>query len=149
MVDREKLGRALQAEAEPGLTTDRLAEADKRTSCLRRSIRSRRIIPVHTRLNIWQTCVLSSALHGLHALRLSSADTHKLSQWYHRQIRAVTHTPAHKTKISNHDLRAKYKLEDPVTILHPGPRPSCEKCAPSRRRMLPQLPKPYRNGRRR
>ena len=30
----------------------RLAEADKRTSCLRRSIRSRRIIPVHTRLSI-------------------------------------------------------------------------------------------------
>ena len=96
----------------------RLAEADKRTSCLRRSIRSRRIIPVHTRLSIWKTCVLSSALHGLHALKLSSADLQKLSQWYHRQVRAVTHTPAHITKISNRELRDKYGLESPEQILH-------------------------------
>ena len=95
----------------------RLAEADKRTSCLRRSIRSRRIIPVHTRLSIWKTCVLSSALHGLHALRLSFADLQKLSQWYHKQIRAVTHTPAHLTKISNQELRSKYSLEHPLQIL--------------------------------
>ena len=91
----------------------------KATALIRlRSIRSRRIIPVHTRLSIWKTCVLSSALHGLHALKLSSADTHKLSQWYHRQVRAITRTPAHITKISNQELRNNYGLETPVQILY-------------------------------
>ena len=41
----------------------RLAEADNRTRQLKRTIRSRRVIPVKTRLGIWQTCVLTSALH--------------------------------------------------------------------------------------
>ena len=37
----------------------RLAEADNRTRQLKRTIRSRRVIPVKTRLGIWQTCVLT------------------------------------------------------------------------------------------
>ena len=40
------------------------------------------------RLRIWQTCVLTSALHGLHALKLGGPDALKLSQWFHRQVRA-------------------------------------------------------------
>ena len=83
----------------------RLSEADNRTRQLKRTIRSRCIIPAGTRLGIWQTCVLSSALHGLHAHKSSQADLHTLTQWYHKQTRAVTHQPAHLTKISNADLR--------------------------------------------
>ena len=79
----------------------RLSEADNRARQLKRTIRSRRVIPVKTRLGIWQTCVLTSALHGLHAHKLSQADLLHLSQWFHRQVRAITHQPAHITKISN------------------------------------------------
>ena len=107
--------------------THRLAEADKRMSNLRRTIRSRRIIPVATRLALWKTCVLSSALHGLHALRLSSADAGRLGQWYHRQIRAVTHTPAHLTKVSNQDLRKRYDLEHPIALLYRSARTKLER----------------------
>ena len=30
-------------------------------------------------------------LHGLHALKLGGPDVLKLSQWFHRQVRAITH----------------------------------------------------------
>ena len=95
----------------------RLQEADKRTAQLRRSTRSRRILAAKTRLRIWQTCVLTSALHGLHAIKLGGPDALKLSQWFHRQVRAITRLPAHITKVSNAELRQKFNLEDPITIL--------------------------------
>ena len=96
----------------------RLEEARRRECQLKRSIRSRSILHSGTRVLIWRSCVVTTALHGLMGLALDAKQASKLRQWFHKSLRAVTNLPAHLTKISNDDLCARFGVKEPITALH-------------------------------
>ena len=95
----------------------RLAEAAAKTSSLKKSIRSRKGLSRFHRVRVWRTCVVSSAMYGLITVQFNSFMVAKLRAWFHRQLRATVHMPAHLTKVSNMALRTQYDLQDPITVL--------------------------------
>ena len=95
----------------------RLAEAAAKTSSLKKSIRSRKGLSRFHRVRVWRTCVVSSAMYGLLTVQFNSHMVTRLRAWFHRQLRATVHMPAHLTKVSNTALRAQYELQDPVVVL--------------------------------
>ena len=96
----------------------RLDEARRRECQLKRSIRSRSVLNSGTRVQIWRSCVVTTALHGLMGLELDARLASRLRQWFHKSLRAVTNMPAHLTKISNDDLCARFGVKEPITALH-------------------------------
>ena len=95
----------------------RLEEARKREGQLRKSIRSRSVLKVGTRVAIWRACVVASAMYGLLSQELTAANVTAIRQWFHKSLRAVTGMPAHITHISNEDLRDKFGLKEPLSAL--------------------------------
>ena len=55
----------------------RLEEARKREGQLRKSIRSRSVLKVGTRVAIWRACVVASAMYGLLSQELTAANVWK------------------------------------------------------------------------
>ena len=95
----------------------RLEEARKREGQLRKSIRSRSVLKVGTRVAIWRACVVASAMYGLLSQELTAANVTAIRQWFHKSLRAVTGMPAHITHVSNADLRDKFGLKEPLFAL--------------------------------
>ena len=96
----------------------RLEEARRRECQLKRCIRSRSVLSSRTRVQIWRSCVVTTALHGLMGLELDAKLASRLRQWFHKSLRAVTNLPAHLTKISNKDLCTRIGVKEPIAMLH-------------------------------
>ena len=96
----------------------RLEEARRRECQLKRSIRSRSVLSSRTRVQIWRSCVVTTALHGLMGLELDAKQASRLRQWFHKSLRAVTNLPAHLTKVSNEDLCTLFGVKEPISALH-------------------------------
>ena len=74
-------------------------------------------IPMHRRLQLWQACVCSSALYGLHVIGLRQKQIDRLTQVLVKHVRAITRSFAHMTKESSFDLLSRVRLSDPLTTL--------------------------------
>ena len=96
----------------------RLEEARRRECQLKRSIRSRSVLNSRTRVQIWRSCVVMTALHGLMGLELDAKQASRLRQWFHKSLRAVTNLPAHLTKVSNEELCKRFGVKEPISALH-------------------------------
>ena len=96
----------------------RLEEARRRECQLKRCIRSRSVLSSRARVQIWRSCVVTTALHGLMGLELDAKLASRLRQWFHKSLRAVTNLPAHLTKISNEDLCTRFGVKEPIAMLH-------------------------------
>ena len=96
----------------------RLEEARRRECQLKRCIRSRSVLGARTRVQIWRSCVVTTALHGLMGLELDVKLASRLRQWFHKSLRAVTNLPAHLTKVSNEHLCTRFEVREPIAMLH-------------------------------
>ena len=96
----------------------RLEEARRRECQLKRSIRSRSVLNSSTRVQVWRSCVVMTALHGLMGLELDAKQASRLRQWFHKSLRAVTNLPAHLTKVSNEELCIRFGVKEPISALH-------------------------------
>ena len=96
----------------------RLEEARRRECQLKRCIRSRSVLGARTRVQIWRSCVVTTALHGLMGLELDAKLASRLRQWFHKSLRAVTNLPAHLTKVSNEHLCTRFEVKEPIAMLH-------------------------------
>ena len=76
-----------------------------------------RQLTMQQRLRMYVACVRSSLLYGAHATGISPAVARKHEQFDSRAIRAIAKSPAHLTKESTTQLRARLKLDSPLTVL--------------------------------
>ncbi|KAL0187117.1 hypothetical protein M9458_018787, partial [Cirrhinus mrigala] len=71
---------------------------------------------VHTKLRIYQSCVLSALLYGSECWRMTEGDLNKLSTFHTTSLRKILRI-FWPRKISNHDLLQRCKQEDMDTII--------------------------------
>eukprot|EP00438_Fugacium_kawagutii_P007324 Skav235718 [mRNA] locus=scaffold280:599859:606755:+ [translate_table: standard] len=95
----------------------RLQSAKTATALLHKWLFTRHPLRLQHRIRVWRQCILPCHWYGLFQVGFHQADIIRLDQQWMRQLRGITHTPAHLTHISNHDLLNRYAIPDPLLQL--------------------------------
>ena len=83
---------------------------------LRPWLLKRHSYPLALRLQLWQTCIRSSCLHGLQATGLTTSGLQKLHRHLIADLRRIARSPSHITHESTIDLLQRLHL--PLPIVH-------------------------------
>ena len=112
------LGTILAYRQSPTLTCNhRLLKARGQYSMLRKIVNAGRLVCRLHRHRIWQAGVQSSLVYGLAATGLTASSAGKVNSFVNRQVRAIAGLPAHKTHITNAEIRAMLGCEDVLTVI--------------------------------
>eukprot|EP00438_Fugacium_kawagutii_P032800 Skav211937 [mRNA] locus=scaffold1086:563651:568933:- [translate_table: standard] len=95
----------------------RLQSAKTATALLHKWLFTRQPLRLQHRIRVWRQCVLPCHWYGLFQVGFHFADIIRLDQHWMKQLRGITHTPAHLTKISNIALLHRYAIPDPLLQL--------------------------------
>ena len=66
------------------------------------------------RVRLYEACIRSSLMYGLHAVGLTQPVLHKLDQADSRFLRAVAKSPSHLTHESTSALRKRLRIKSPL-----------------------------------
>ena len=66
---------------------------------------------------MWRSTAWASASFGLETAGLTLSGARKLQAWFSRHLRAITHQPAHLTKVRTTDLLTKFRVDPPIQQL--------------------------------
>ena len=95
----------------------RQQQAASKKAKVRKFVNSRRGSATASRLLVWRSTVWASASFGLETAGLALSGARKLQAWFSRQLRAITHQPAHLTKVRTTDLLTKFRVDPPIQQL--------------------------------
>ena len=74
-------------------------------------------LTLNQRVQLWQSCVLSSLLHSLDSAGLVPGGAQALRQHVIRQLRILSKAPSYITREPGEQLLARLKVEDPIAVL--------------------------------
>ena len=95
----------------------RQQRAASKKAKVRKFVNSRRGSATASRLLVWRSTVKASASVGLETAGLTLSGARKLQAWFSRHLRAITHQPAHLTKVRTTDLLTKFRVDPPIQQL--------------------------------
>ncbi|CAE7466615.1 unnamed protein product [Symbiodinium sp. CCMP2592] len=94
----------------------RLQVAEAQRARLLKVLHSR-TLPTTKRVQLWQACVRSSALYGLHLVDLQQRHVVRITVTLVRHLRAIARSFAHMTQESSRALLERLNVEDPLLSL--------------------------------
>ena len=91
----------------------RIKCAENQRRRLQKVLQGKRILSRHHRLRIWQTCVVSTALHGISATGLDPHSLRLLRACFARHVRAIAASPVHLTRENTAQLFHRLGISEP------------------------------------
>ena len=75
------------------------------------------VLSLRYRVRLYQACIRSTIVYGLHAVGMTDSVLQKLDSWDARALRALAKSPSHLTHESNVNLRSRLDILSPEAFL--------------------------------
>ena len=82
-----------------------------------KSVLTSRVVPLHKRLELWRSCVVTTLVHELDNMVLSHAQANKLRVLTVQQVRQIAKSYSMFTKESNDELMERLSIKDVVEVI--------------------------------